>query len=140
MTVGLAAGSAPTARTQLYDRTLALIRAAADTKVTEKNLVRLRAATAEHAKAEAAALGVSNLAVDRLDAAQAAEAKATKARQALADETAKAQAALGERGSAVAKREADADGRDEKQDVRAADLKRREGLLKQAGQAAVSGL
>ena len=80
------------------------------------------------------------MAVDRLDAAQAAEAKATKERQALADETAKAQAALGKREGAVAKREAEADARDEMQDARAADLKRREGLIRQAGQAAVTGL
>ncbi len=116
-----------------HERALALLAATADTKVTKARLVELRDATAAHDKAREEAEAATAKAKQRGSEAQAAEADAIRARQTLADETAKARDELGKRETAVAERERVAGECEKSQEARDKEFQRREDHLRKAG-------
>ncbi len=116
-----------------HERALALLAATADAKVTKARLVELRDATAAHEKAREEAKAAERKAAERDKAAHRAELDATIARQAMADESAEAQASLGKRETAVAERERVAGEVEKSQEARDKELQRREDHLRKAG-------
>ncbi len=109
-----------------------IVAAGGDTK-TKAYLAELVKAQADHDKAQAAAEGAQVALKKREAAAQAAEGKATRARQALVDETAKARDELGKREAGVVARESLATEIEAAQSTRDKDLGRREDHLRKAG-------
>lgn len=116
-----------------HERALALLAATADTKVTKARLVELRDATAAHDESRQKAEAANIAAMQGYEMAREAEAAARAQSEALADESAEAQATLGKRETAVAERERIAGEVEKSQDARDADLKRREEHLSEAG-------
>ena len=116
-----------------YDRALALLAATGADKKTREYLLELQGAAAAHDKARADAEVAESKAAKRESEAQAAAAAATVARQALADDTAKAHSELNEREKVVVARERKATEVEAAQDARDKDLARREDHLRKAG-------
>ena len=105
----------PRAKPGDFERALALL-AGITGKETKARLTELRDGAAGFDKSAQAARAAAVSSSDRETAAQAAEVKATRARQALADKSAEAQAAHATRERAVADREAAVDARDDAQE------------------------
>ena len=133
MKLGFKPGVMPKTKAGDHERALALLASVADPKATKKSLIELRDATAAYDMAREAAEVAESNAAKRESAAQAAEADAIRARQLLADETAKAREELGKRETAVADRENLVTEAEKSQGLRDADLKRREEHLNAAG-------
>ncbi len=131
--LGMTGSTMPRTKPGDHERALALLAATAYTKVTKARLVELRDATAAHDKSREDAEAATAKAKQRESEAQAAEADAIRARQALADESAEAQATLGKREADVTERERVAGECETSQKARDADLKRREEHLSKAG-------
>ncbi len=131
--LGMASSAMPRPKPGDHERALALLAATTDAKVTKARLVELQDATLAHDKAREEAEAATAKAKQRESEAQAAEADAIRARQALADETAKARDELGKRDTAVTERERVAGEVEKSQDARDTDLKRREEHLSEAG-------
>ena len=131
--IGQAGSAMPQAKLGDIERAVQLAMTFNSKGAVTKGLEQLRDATAAHEKAREDAEAAGRKAADRDKAALAAEAKATRARQALADESAEAQAAHVKRKTDADEREAAADAREDAQEAREDDLKRREALLHKAG-------
>ncbi len=131
--LGMSGGAMPRAKPGDHERALALLAATADTKVTKARLVELRDATLAHDKAREDAEAAGRKAAERDKAAHRAELDATIARQAMADESAEAQAALAKRETAVAERERLATECEQSQEQRDKGLAQREDHLRKAG-------
>ena len=132
-TLGMAGSAMPRAKPGDFEKALALMAATGADKATKAYLTELRDATLAHDKAREDAEAATAKAKQRESEAQAAEAAATGTRQALADESAEAQAALGKRETAVADRERLATECEQSQEARDKELARREDHLRQAG-------
>ncbi len=126
-------GLMPRAKVGDFENALALLVATGADKSTKAYLGELHAATAAYDKAKDDAQAAERKVTTRESEAQAAEADATLARQLLADETAAATAALGEREIAVADRENLAKEAEQSQVARDKELTRREDHLREAG-------
>ena len=126
-------GAGPRAKTNEITTALDLISALKNPKASEKSLTALHEATLAHDAAREAAEATIAEAKKREEAAREAESAATHQRQALADSTATARAELGQRETAVAERERLAGECEKSQEVRDADLERREKHLASAG-------
>ena len=131
--LGRAGSAVPRAKVGDYDAAIAFMISAGDAKTTKARLVDLRDATAAHDKAREEAQAAGRKAAERDKAAHRAEMDATVVRQALADETAEARAALGKREEAVAGREKAATECEQSQEARDKELARREEHLSKAG-------
>ena len=131
--LGMAGSAVPRAKPGVHEHALALLAAIADPKATKRSLTELRDATAAHDKALEASEAATAEAAEREKAARRAEANATRARQALADESASAASALGKRETAVAERERLATEAEQSQTARAEELAQREDHLRKAG-------
>ena len=126
-------GAMPRAKVGDFENALALLVATGADKGTKAYLTQLHEATAAYDKARDDAQAAERKVTARESEAQAAEAAAIRARQALADETALARTELGNRETAVAEREQVAAEVEKSQDARDVDLKRREQHLSKAG-------
>ena len=126
-------GSMPRAKVGDFENALALLVATGADKSTKAYLTELHEATTAYDKAREAAEAAERKVTTRESAAQAAEADAIRARQLLADETAKARADLGQREKAVADREHSAAEAEKSQELRDKELQRREEHLREAG-------
>ncbi len=133
MKTSLKPGAMPRAKVGDFENALALLVATGADKATKAYLTQLHEATAAYDKAKDDAQAAERKVTTRESEAQAAEADATRARQALADETATARDELGRREVEVAEREQAADAREAAQEARNEELARREGLLREAG-------
>ena len=131
--VGQAGGALPRAKAGDFERAALFNVSVNGDLETRSYLKELVAAQASHDEARAAAEAATVKAVERDKAAQKAEAAATRARQALVDETEKARTELGRREVGVTERERVATEAEQSQTARAEDLARREGLLREAG-------
>ena len=126
-------GLMPRARVGDFENALALLVATGADKATKAYLTQLHEATAAYDKARDDAQAAERKVTTREAEAQTAEADATRARQALADETAAARADLGQREVAVAERERLATEAEKSQGLRDQELIRREDHLRKAG-------
>ncbi len=126
-------GAMPRAKVGDFENALALLVATGADKSTKAYLTQLHEATAAYDKARDDAQAAERKVTTRESEAQAAEADAIRARQALADETATARAELGQRETAVAERERLAGECETSQEARDKELARREEHLKKAG-------
>ena len=131
--LGQAGGAMPRAKPGDHERALALLAAIADPKATKRALTELRDSTAAADVAREASEAAERKAAERDKAAQKAEIGATRARQALADETEKVRGELGGREKAVAERERLATEVEQAQAVRVEELAQREDHLRKAG-------
>ena len=133
MKVLMASGGLPRARVSDFDMALQLLTIFGNDKARKQGMTELRdeRVAAVKAREEADAHIVEGK--RREETAQAAEADATRARQALADETERARTELGGRETAVAERERLASERDAAQETRDEELARREAHLREAG-------
>ena len=131
--LGQAGSAKPRVRPGDFERAWSLIVAVDADKKKKTYLADLVAAEAAADKARSEAEGVTAKAKQRESEAQTAEADAIRARQALADETAKARDELGKRETDIAERERVAGEVEKSQEMRDADLKRREDHLRGAG-------
>ncbi len=126
-------GAMPRAKVGDFENALALLVATGADKSTKAYLTQLHEATAAYDKARDDAQAAERKVTTRESEAQAAEADAIRARQTLADETAAATAALGQRETAVAERERLAGEAETSQEARDKELARREQHLASAG-------
>ena len=131
--LGMTGPAMPRAKPGDHERALALLAATADAKVTKARLLELRDATAAHDKSREEAEAATAKAKQRESEAQAAEADAIRARQALADDSAKARDELGKRETAVAERERLVTEAEQSQEAQDTELTRREVHLREAG-------
>ena len=121
------------ARVGDFENALALLLATGADKGTKAYLGELHEATAAYDKAKDDAQAAERKVTTREAEAQTAEANATRARQALADETANARTELGAREVAVADREQLSAAAEKSQEMRDKELTRREDHLREAG-------
>ena len=133
MKTSLKPGAMPRAKVGDFENALALLVATGADKSTKAYLTQLHEATAAYDTAKDDAQAAERKVTTRESEAQAAEADATHARQALADETAAARDELGNRETAVAERENLVTEAEQSQDARDKELKRREDHLREAG-------
>ncbi len=133
MKTSLKPGAMPRAKVGDFENALALLVATGADKSTKAYLTQLHEATAAYDKAKDDAQAAERKVTTRESEAQIAEANATRARQALADETAAARAELDQREVAVAERERLATECETSQEVRDKELARREKHLREAG-------
>ena len=126
-------GAMPRAKVGDFENALVLLVATGADKSTKAYLTQLHEATAAYDKAREAAEAAERKVTAREEAAREAEADAIRARQLLADETAKAREELGRREKAVADRENLVAEAETSQEARDKELHRREEHLKQAG-------
>ena len=131
--IGQAGSAMPQAKLGDIERAVQLAVTFGSKDNVTKGLKQLRDATAAHDKAREDAEAAGRKAADRDKAAQEAEGKATHARQALADESAEAHAALGKRETDVAERERLVTEAEQSQEARDRELTRREDHLRKAG-------
>ena len=131
--LGMAGSALPRAKAGEFENALGLLAALAKPKATKASLLELQDATAAADKAREDAEASTAKAQQRESAAQKAEAAATVGRQALADETARSEAALGNREKQLAAREVLAADVEAAQDVRDKELAAREAHLREAG-------
>ena len=133
MKLGLKPALVPKAKPGDFERALQLAATFGSKDAVTKGLKELRDATAAHDKARDDAQADLVRAVQRDTEAQASEAKAIIARQALADESAAATATLGKRETAVAERERLVKEAETSQEARDKEFTRREDHLRGAG-------
>ncbi len=133
MKLGLKSAVMPKAKPGDFERALQLAATFGSKDAVTRGLKELQDAAAALDQARDDAQATAAAATKRDTMAREAEAAATHARQALADETAVARAELGSREVKVAEREQAADARDAAQETRDEELGRREGLLREAG-------
>jgi hypothetical protein len=133
MKLGLKPAIAPKTKTGDFERALQLVASFGAPEEVKQGIKELGDAAAAHDKARDDAQAVVKNAVERGSEAQASEANAIRARQALADETAKARTELGQRETAVAERERLAAECERSQEARDKELTRREDHLRKAG-------
>ncbi len=126
-------GAMPRAKVGDFENALALLVATGADKGTKAYLGELREATTAYDKSRDEARAAELKVEARESEAQTAEASATRARQALADETAGARTELGNREMAVTDRENLAGETEHAQAVRTKELQRRETHLRDAG-------
>ena len=133
MKLGLKSAVMPKAKPGDYERALQLAATFGSKEAVTHGLKQLRDAAAALDQARDDAQATAAAATKRDTMARQAEADATRQRQLLADETAAATAALGEREIAIADRENLVAEAEKSQTARDADLKRREEHLASAG-------
>ncbi len=133
MKLGLKSAVMPKAKPGDFERALQLAATFGSKDAVTHGLKQLRDATAALDKARDDAQATMAAATKRDTMAREAEAAATHARQALADETAAARAELGQRETAVAERERLAGECETSQEARDKELLRREEHLREAG-------
>ena len=133
MKLGLKPSVMPKARAGDFERALQLAATFGSKDAVAHGLKQLRDATAAHDKARDEAQATMTAATKRDTMAREAEASAIRARQVLADESAAASAALGQRETAVADREHLVADAEKSQGLRDKELIRREDHLRKAG-------
>ena len=133
LTKTMAGHGMPRAKAGDFERAWQIIVAAGGDLKTKSYLKELVEAQAAHDEVQSVAEATLAKAAKRETAAQAAEAKATVARQALVDDTASAHDELGKREAGVVARESLAVEIEATQDVRDKGLAKRERLLREAG-------
>ena len=131
--LGQAGSGMPRAKVGDYERALQLAATFGAKDVVKDGLKQLRDATAALDQARDDAQSTMAAATKREEAARTAETDATRARQALIDETAKARAELDQRETAVADRETMVTEAETSQGLRDKELQRREDHLREAG-------
>ena len=133
MKLALKPGAMPKAKPGDFERALQLAATFGSKDAVTKGLKELQDATAANEQTRDDAQAAEVRAVQRDTEAQASEAKAIIARQALADETAVAHNELGQRESAVAERERLVKEAETSQEARDKEFTRREDHLRKAG-------
>ena len=123
----------PKAKPGDFERALQLAATFGAKDAVKDGLQQLRDAKAAADEANSTALATMAAATKRDTMAREAEADATRARQALADETANARTELGDREVAVGERERLATEAEKSQGLRDQELIRREDHLRKAG-------
>ncbi len=131
--LGMAGSAMPRAKASDFDMALQLLTIFGNDKARKQGMTELRDEKVAAVKAREEADAATVKAKQRESEAQAAEADAIHARQALADESAAAQAAHAERETAVAERERLATEAEQSQEARDKGLARREDHLREAG-------
>ena len=131
--LGMAGSAMPRAKASDFDMALQLLTIFGNDKARKQGMTELRDAKGGADEAREASEAAERKAAERGKAAQEAEANATRARQALADETEKARVERSQRMSEIREKEKAQCARDLEQESREQDIARRERLLRDAG-------